>query len=804
MLKNYLKVLIRNSLKNIGFTTINIIGLSLGTGTCLLIALFVEDELSFDTFHSNGNEIFRVISERRSAEGSTFSAYVPIPFTEAAEGRYPEIKGILEVVPAIEKLFTTGEQVFYEHEGYYAGPKFFDFFDLQVIQGNVQAALSRPQSLILTRKLAEKYFGRSWQSQDLLSQSITINNKNEYTIGAIIEDLPANFHLQFDYLISLPTRHAMLTEYQLQNWLSPRIHSYFLLDRSKSRPEVERKLGAFTRSNVDEQTVEYGYQYNFILQPLQDIHLYSAHFSFDSAIRGNILHVRVLTGVAVIILLLACANFINLSTAWAGKRAKEVGLRKVVGARRGQIVYQFLGEALFISLISLTMGALMVEVSLVFFNTLFEKQISLDLIPDLGFLSTVLVTLLLTGLLAGSYTAFYLSSFRPSKILKKQASGSGFSPLRKVLVVFQFSMSALLIMGTLVIYGQLDYLQTKNVGFNRDHLMIFPIRGKIRTDPDAFKAELSQHSGVVSASASSGLPGFFVQGDEVLIPERQELLPAKMILVDEDFVPTLGLEVISGRSFSAQLASDEIEGFILNEKAARAAGWTPQEAIGKRLDWDIWTEGDTLKRGRVTGVVRDFHFRSMHEEISPIVMHIYRPEFSYLSVKLNKADLKAGIAHVSETYARWVPDYPLEYHFLDEDFEAHYRSETQFLHLLQIFSILAIVIACLGLVGLAAFSTEQRQKEISIRKVYGATIGQVLILINSQFMKLILMAVLLALPAGYYLSGLWLESYAYQIDSVWPQVLISAIASFLLAVVSVSYLVVKASLSNPAEILRNE
>lgn len=805
MIKNYFKIFIRTSWRNLGFTSINIIGLSLGIASCLIIAMFVIDELSFDTFHKAGDRIFRVISERYTSEGTTANAYVPTPLVLSLDDQYPEIESQLQLTPAIKKLFTVGDKKVYENEGYYADATFWQFFNIPLQVGNANTALVSPRSIVITETLAAKYFGEDWRNENVLSKSITINNRQEYAIVGVVNDPPANFHLDFDFLISSSTLYEFLSDYDRQSWLSPRTHLYLKLTSSQGNEALEEKIATYLDDNVDSKTLEYGYEYEFQLQPLRDIHLYSASFTRDSAKRGNILYVTALIFVAIIILLLACANFINLSTARASKRSKEVGLRKVVGAKKTQIVIQFLSEAVLFSVLSLILGALLVEITLPFFNPLFQKNISLDIMGDLRLLLTILSILLFSGVLAGSYSAFYLSSFQPVKILKKQTGGGRLSVLRKVLVVFQFTMSAILIMGTLVMVSQMQFLQTKDVGFDKEQLVVFPIRGKeMASNLESFKSRVSSHAGINSISATSGLPGLYVGGDDILIPGQQRLLPSKMILADADIINTLGMEILAGRDFSEERVTDLTSAFIINETAAREVGWSPEEAIGKEVHWDIWVDEDTFKRGEVIGVVRDFHYRTMEEKIGSMVIHQYAPEYYYLVAKVSSSDIKGSLAYLKEQYEAYSEQFPFEYHFLDDDFAALYKSEGDFTVLLQVFAVLAIVIACLGLIGLSVFSTEQRRKEISIRKVYGATVAQVLLLINNQFMRLVGISVFTALPVGFYLSQAWLDNYAYKIETIVPQLISAGLISFILALLSVSYLVVRAAVANPAEVLRNE
>lgn len=805
MIRNYLKIALRNAVRSPGFTFVNILGLSLGIASCLLISLFVKDELSFDDFHPNSQQTFRVITERSYVDRTQHGAQVPVPFGESIEGQFPEVEGVLEVSGIREMLFAQGDQNFYERNGLYTETAFFDFFEVDFLQGNKKSALEGPSSIILTEKLAIKYFGEDWNQQDILSRSIKVNNENEYRITAVLANPKDNFHLEFNYLLPISDLFRSLSAYSKGNWISPRRYCYLSVNEKASLKSLEEKINGVVEENINIRTQDLGYVYSYSLQPLEKIHLYSSHLRFDLAKKGNISHVRILVIIAIFILLLACANFINISTARANRRAKEVGLRKVSGANRSQIIFQFLSEALLTTLVALVIGAFLVEVSLGFFNVILGKSLEAGFLARIDMLAIILGIVVFSGLIAGSYTAFYISSFKPVKILKDQSGISRFARLRKILVTFQLVISVLLIMGSLVVYDQLSFVHNSYLGFDREQILVLPIKGEnTSVNIDDFKSALLKQSGVSTASATFGLPGLFVQGDELTLPETNETLSLKMILADEDLVPTLGLNVIKGRNFIVDRASDEFESFLLNESAVKAAGWTVEDAIGKSVNWDIWISGDTTKRGKVVGVIKDFHFNSLYSKIEPLAIHIYRPEFSHIALKLNTNNLEETLSNIENTYAQWIPEFPFKYQFLDESFNRSYRSDSKFMILLQWFTALAVIIACLGLLGMAAYSAQYRKKEIGIRKVHGASVSQILLLINNEFLRLVILAVIIALPVGYYYTGQWLENYSYHVDLSWSQLTATAIIAMALALFTISFQTIKASLANPADTLKEE
>ena len=805
MIRNYLKIALRNALRNPGFTFVNILGLSLGIASCLLISLFVKDELSFDDYHPNSGRTFRIISERSYVDRTQHSAQVPVPFGETLKGQFPEIDQVMEVSGIREMLFVRGDQKFYERNGLYTESAFFDFFEVDFLQGDKRNALEDPSSIIITEKLAIKYFGEDWKEQNVLSESIKINNENEYRITAVLANPKDNFHLEFNYLLPLSDLYRSLSAYSRANWISPRRYCYVNINDKASLPLLEEKINGIVEENINVRTKDLGYVYSYSLQPLEKIHLYSSHLRFDLAKKGNISHVRTLVVIAIFILLLACANFINISTARANRRAKEVGLRKVSGANRSQIIFQFLSEALLTALVALVIGAFLVEISLGIFNALLGKNLEAGFLGRIDMLGIILGIVIFSGLIAGSYTAFYISSFKPVKILKDQSSISRFARLRKILVTFQLVISVLLIMGSLVVYDQLSFVHHSYLGFEKEQILVLPInRENTSVNVDDFKSALLNQTGVTAASATFGLPGLFVQGDELTLPERDETLSLKMILADEDLVSTIGLNIIQGRNFSADRASDELEAFLLNESAVKAAGWTVEDAVGKSVNWDIWISGDTIKRGTVVGVIKDFHFNSLYSKIEPLAIHIYRPEFSHVALKLSTNNLEQTLSGIEDIYAEWIPEFPFKYQFLDDSFNRSYRSDSKFMVLLQWFTALAVIIACLGLLGMAAYSTQYRKKEIGIRKVHGATVSQILLLINNEFLRLVMFAIIIALPIGYYYSNQWLENYSYHVDLSWSQLAATSIIAMLLALFTISFQTIKASLANPADTLKEE
>ncbi|MFB3132786.1 MAG: FtsX-like permease family protein, partial [Rhodothermales bacterium] len=509
--------------------------------------------------------------------------------------------------------------------------------------------------------------------------------------------------------------------------------------------------------------------------------------------------------IALFILLIACFNFTNLATARSMQRAREVGMRKVIGAQRGQLIRQFLGESIVLALGALVLAVGLVALVLPAFNTFTGKTLSLDLTRDLGLVAGLLGMGLMVGLMAGSYPAFFLSAFRPIEVLKGagRVRGGGFSAVRKGLVVAQFAISTVLIIGAAVVFSQIDYVKNKKLGFDKEQVVVLPIRGDIDDNLETVKAELVRHAGIVSATASWGIPGGVVPGDDIRLPGSQSTWPTVVFTVDHDYVRTYGMELAAGRDFSRDFPADTSEAFILNETAARDLGWPLDEAVGQEIWWDEWGRDD-IRKGRVVGVVKDFHYNSLHQAIGPLVMLIHPSSFGHLSVRIRPEGVAATLDVLEQTWTTWAPGWPFEYYFLDEDLADEYEAEEKVGQLAGGFSLLAIVIACLGLFGLAAFSAEQRTKEIGIRKVLGASVGGIVVLLSKDITRLVLAAFVIAAPLAYLAMQRWLDAFVYRVDISWWIFLLAGLAALAIAWLTVSYQSIKAALADPVEALRYE
>ncbi len=801
MIKNYVTVALRNLFRQKGYSIINIVGLSVGISVCLLIFFWVHDELQYDRFHENADRIYRLINERHSEDGYYLSVYTPPPLGEALEDNFPEVEKTLRLIRISDLLLSRDNKKFIEEHILFTGPAIFDFFDIPFTFGNPEAALLEPNTVVLTEEMARKYFGM----ENPVGETLTLQNQIEVQVTGVMKDMSDRFHIKADFFISFATLN--LPQERLESWIWQQFYNYVMLPRNYDPSLLEHKLAEYYEQYVHPKTLLYGMWYKPHLQPVTDIYLRSAGFRFDLSNRGNITYVYAFSIIAIFILFIACINFMNLSTARSAGRAREVGVRKVLGANRSQLMIQFIGESVVTAIIAVVIAMGIVELVLPAFNNFSGKQ--LTLYPDTGLIGipVILAFALIVGLLAGSYPAFFLSTFPTLGVIRGKGGTrkSGFPVLRKILIVFQFTVSIVLIVGTIVVFLQINYAQTKNLGFDKEQILYLPLRSNdLHQNYEAIKNGILQNPEIISATAAYGIPGGTVAGDAIRIAGEEHNLPVNMFVVDHDYLETLGIELIAGRDFSREFTTDAQSAFIINETMVRTFGWSsPREAVGKELEWDRW-DGDGIKRGEVIGVVRDFHFKSMHEEINPVVMHIYPQVFSGFLVRVIPENITGTIQYLEEKWQSLTPEWPFEYTFLDQSFDQLYRAEQMAGKIFLLFSGLSVFIACLGLFGLSAYTAESRTKEIGIRKVLGAGVTSIVFLLSKEFTKWVLAANLIALPAAYYVMNRWLQNFAYRIEIGFEVLLLTAAIAFIIALFTVIYQSVRAALGNPVDALRYE
>jgi putative ABC transport system permease protein len=806
MLRNYLKTAFRNLWRYKGFSAINIASLTIGIIGCLVIGLFVWDEKQYDKSISGGENVYRIYEEHYQSTGETKGASVPPAYATFLNQQYPEVDTTLRILMTGDKyLMELGEKTGYEEKGWFAEPSFFSIFPFRFVAGKPQTALTAPNAVALSRDVANRYFGK----EDPINKTIKIDKEDFVVKGVFVK--PSHFHFDINYLMALPA--AKLPKERMEKWTWHQFYTYLKLKPGTNVQQLQEKFQAHVKKEIFPTLKQEGSTFLPFFQPLRDIHLKSADFVYDNAIRGNETYVNALTIIAIFVLIIACFNFINLATARSFRRAKEIGVRKVAGANRKQLIFQFIGETVLISFFAMVIATVVTLFIIPSLNRFTDKTIEFNPFTNPLLTLSIISAAAIIGILAGIYPALVLSGFEPIKVLKNMkmaGSGNGTSWLRQSLVVVQFALSALLIVSTIIVYQQTRFLNNKDLGFNKEQVLYFEVRGDVEKNLETFKSELRRSPNIVSVTSGYGLPGDQFAGDGITVPGKagEKEYPAKIFIGDYDYVKTLGLRIIAGRDFSRDRTTDEREAFIINETAVKELGFgTPEKAIGQPLSWKEWEPLDSLnpvKKGKVIGVVQDFHYKSLHEKVATSVIQIYPRVTFKVAVKFNTSDAKNTITYINNIWNKFSPGYPLDYKFMDETYGKMYLSEQKLSTLLWSFTVMAILIGCMGLFALAALSAEQRIKEIGIRKVLGASVVSLIGLLAKNFLKLVLIASLLAFPVAWWATNNWLEDFPYRVNVSWWIFVAAAIASLLIALITVSFQAIKAALANPVKNLRTE
>jgi putative ABC transport system permease protein len=802
MLQNYIKIGFRNLAKNKLFTAINISGMAISIACFLIIALFVYDELQYDKHIVNVSNKFRVYNDHFNEDGfQRKAAMVPPMVAPTMLAEFPEVKAFSRLMHLNSPvLFEYNNNKFAESKGGYADPYFLEMFSLTLVEGNSKTALTEPNMIAISSTLKRKYFG----DKPALGETMQIDNE-DFKVSAVFEDFPQHSHLQVNYFIAMESLYVQIPE-RMQLWRWNQFHSYVELKPGADASAVEAKLKPFAERHAWPITKQMNTYYIPHLMPVTDVHLYASDHAWDIAIRGNAQTVYILSAAAIFILLIAILNFINLSTARAVARVKEVGVRKVLGAFRAQLIYQFISESVIVSFIALIIGGLAAELVLPSLNTFTEKTIPSAVFLNPMMIGGLLVAAILVGFCAGAYPAFYISSYMPAHILSNKQSGrSGKAMLRKGLVVLQFILSFLLIIASLIVTDQHRFLRNKDMGFNKDNVVTVELRGEMATNLETTKHAFENNPNVISSSFQYGLPGEAYAGDSFKDAETGKDIPISMLMVDHDYVKTLGLKLIAGRDFDKNRPSDIHDAFILSEEGAKALGFTkPEDALEHRVSWPRWDAPDTLKQGKIIGIVKDFHLNSLKDKITPIAMQVYPFGYSTLSLRIKGDNLPETIKHMETTWKQFNSEWPFEYRFLDDNFDKLYKSEEKLAVLFTFFTGFTIFVACLGLFGLVVYSTSQKYKEISIRKVLGAEDLSLVFGLAKNYFILIAIAFVIAIPFSYYAAREWLQKFAYHID-ITPLLFIKAA----LLIVTISLLTVaiqsfKAARANPVDALKEQ
>ncbi len=805
MLKNYLKIALRNLLKQKGYSAINIAGLVLGMSCCLLILLYVRNELDYDRFHEKAERTYRLYLDARINDKDLIAATSCGPLAATLRQELPGIETAARIRHVGNFTVRHEDKTFNEEKLFFADSTIFDVFTFAMLAGEARTALSKPHTVVLTDEMARKYFGES----PPLGKSLLMDGREQYAVSGVVKKLPATSHWQFDFLVSMNSREFG----DDQVWISNNLYTYAVFNAGSAREQAEATLQTITSKYVDPQLQQVlgaslremeasGLRYRYLFQPLTDIHLHS-HLENDIAPHGNVVYVYVFLLIAAFILLIACINFMNLSTARSARRAKEVGVRKVLGSRAAQLMQLFLSEAMLISVLAILITIGVIELVLPSFNSFTGKELALSDFGALRLIPGLVLFSVFIGLLAGSYPAFVLSSFQPVKVLKGEwRTGMRSGWLRSTLVIVQFTISIALMVGTIIVHQQLSYVQNKALGFDKEQVLVVDNAWLLRGEQArSFKTSLLNTTGILSASYANTIPGKDI-GNSAFLPEGGD--PSKPVLLwhiwtDFEFIPTLKIALQEGRNFSSQFTTDSTHAVLINAPAAKLLGY--ENPVGRKVT--AFFGQKEMRPMEIIGLLKDFHFESLHQPIRPLVLRVTQGGATYLLLRVQGA-LPEIIRAVERQWASFTGGQPFIYFFLDEELRARYATEQTVGKVFGTFSGLGIFIACLGLLGLATYATEQRTKEIGIRKVLGANVPSIVSLLSQEFVKLVLIANLVAWPVAYYAIRRWLENFAYRIELGLSAFLLAASLALMIALLTVSYHALKAALANPVEALRYE
>lgn len=796
MLKNLFKIAVRNILKEKGYSAINILGLAIGITCSMFLGLYIMDELSYDRYHDNAHNIYRVVSNIKEPDNSFTWAVAQIPMADELRQNYPDVVNTVRFFGLGRNLYTYEDKSFYEEDVFLADSTVFDMFSYQFIAGDPQTALDKPYSMVITESMASKYFGTT----DCLNQSLTDQDNDQLKITGVIKDVPANSHFRFDGLISRNSA----PQYR-GSWGNFGVFTYIQLPVDYEPANFQANFDKIVKDHVNPIFEQFKITINYELQRITDIHLYSK-IQDEAEEGGDISYIYIFGAVAIFMLIIAGINYMNLATARSTQRAKEVGVRKVMGAGKKQLISQFMVESVVMSLIALLVSTLLIYALLPSFNDLANKQIEVGYLLQGKVLATLFAIVIFIGVVGGSYPAFYLSRFNPVSVLKgKLSTKGGNAMLRKSLVVLQFSISIFMLISTLVVFDQLKFLMNKDLGFNKEQVLRFEMPDEqMRTAYNGLRQKLLNNPDVTSVASSSSSPGnnvnkviFNVETEEGEMNERG----IDFFVADFDFIDAMQMTIVEGRNFSRDILSDTSLAVLVNESMVNRMGWT--NPLGKKFD--IPQRGDTVITKRVVGVVKDYHQNSLYDEIEPLMI-MYGEDNYYGYVKLKSPDMAKTLEEIEAAWQQTFVNKPFEYNFLDQDFASQYASDKRRGDIFTIFSSLTIAIACLGLLGLTAFTTERRTKEIGIRKVIGASVQSIVALLSKEFVVLVLIATVIAFPVAWYFMDTWLQAFAYRIelkDEV-PTFILSAAIALSIIVLTMSYHTIRAAISNPVNALKDE
>lgn len=799
MFKNYLIIALRNMKKNKGFAFINIAGLAIGLTIFALLSLYIQFELSYDRFHINNDRMYRV--EQILDQGTYKEPDVgcPTPLSQVLVTDFPEIEEVSRVIQGGSGLFRTDQDLTLRvRDIFFVDNSFFKIFTFPLQKGNQETVLNDLYSIVITEKLARSLFG----DEDPLEKTIQADWGADLKVDGVVSEVPANSHIEFDMLVSASTLEALNGEATFTRWFDNWVPVYILLRPDKSSEALDEKLRFMLKKYQGERSKNELY-----LRPVSKIHLYS-HINHEIGVNGSIKNVYIFSAIALFVLIIACINFINLTTARSTDRSREVGLRKVSGAHKSSLMRQFIGESVMIAIIAMILAVVLLSILLPEFNRIVNRDLRVDFIGNWLFSLGLIAVTLLVGGLSGIYPAVVLSSFQPVRVLKGRISSGGRNTiLRKSLVVLQFFISVALIIGTVVILQQVNYLLHKDLGYNSEQVLAIPIGSATQQSKiDAFRNEILRNQNVVNAGNSDYMPYSSTNWTRVTWEgaTEGELMKVNVNYVDENLISTYGMTIVKGRGFSKNMRSSDENEVIINETAAKRIGW--KEPIGKRILYNVDYRSRTVGGATVVGIVKDYHFLSLHNTITPLMMRLIHQEDygSTMSVKISTQDIPGTLGFIENKFAEVFPEKVFSFRFLDEDFRQMYLEEQKAGRVIFYLAVLAICIACLGLFGLASYATKQRTKEIGIRKIIGASVTNITVLLTKEFVWLMSLANLLAWPVAYYGMRQWLQNFPYRIDIQFWVFIASGVGALLIALATVFFQSIKAALANPADSLRYE
>ncbi len=803
MFKNLITIAFRTIRKDKTYSAINILGLTIGITCSLFLLMYILDELSFDRYHKNADNIYRIVSNIKEPDNAFTWAVAQQPMAVELRDNYPEVKNAVRFNGIGKTLFKYNEKEFNETDFYLTDSTVFKMFSYTFLAGDANTALDNPFSIVLSEKTAKKYFS---DASSALGQSLqTINREGkaeDFKVTGIIEAVPLNSHFRFDALIA----YNSYPQYQ-PNWGNFGVFTYIQLPENYDLSKMYASLDSIIKQKVNPIFEQYGITIKYELQKITDIHLHSK-IQDEAEAGGDISYIYIFGAVAAFMLIIACINYMNLATARSANRSKEVGIRKVMGSQRFQLLAQFITESIVIAFMAMAISIILIYALLPAFNTLANKELPFSYILQPTVLFSLIGIMLFIGIAGGSYPAFYLSGFNPVQVLKgKLATKGGSVIFRKVLVVFQFAISIFMLISTLVVFDQLQYMRNKDLGFEKEHVVRLALNEReLRNKSQVLIDALKLTPEVVGIGMANASPGEGISKNLMKVEENDGKLSDRGVDLygaDFDYVKTMGMTIVKGRDFSRDIASDTTYAVLVNEAMVARMAW--EDPIGKKFIFGGGEPGETPTEKHVVGVVKDYHQNSLYDAIEPLMI-ILGKRNNYVFVRTGNGDVKQSLTAIENVWKKIFPSFPFEYDFLDQDFNSQYKADEKRSTIFTAFSSLTIFIACLGLLGLTAFTTEQRNKEIGVRKVLGANVNSLVVLVSKEFFLLVSIGTVLALPFAWYVTNTWLQKFAYRIEleSEWPTFIISALLAFVITLATVGYHVIRAASANPVNALRDE